>query len=74
MSLTVNDAEYLQRYVELCERFLGGVIQLGVAERELLDLNGKYQNLLSSSQVMKHSVMGNNLAYDEDSWVPSQVC
>jgi len=33
--MSSDDAEYLQRYVELCERYLANIITLDVAQAEL---------------------------------------
>lgn len=71
--LGVKDAEYLEKYVSLCERFTGRDCSLDTAREELIKLNAEYKDHILG-KTLKDSIMGSNLAVDGDGWVPSEIC
>lgn len=67
------DAEYLQKYLNLCERCLSGETYFDAADEELLALNKEYQTQVGS-KTLKESTMGTKRSYYDDGWSSSQLC
>jgi hypothetical protein len=68
---TIDELAYLQKYVEICELFVGAGCTLREANAKVDELNEKYPSLKGK----RSEVIGaDNLVAGEDGWAPSQVC
>lgn len=66
------DADYLKKYLEICDSFLNGGCELRFAQKKLADLNEEYRYLVLRG-TLRHEIMGDSYAYD-DGWVASAIC
>lgn len=73
MSLNASDADYLQAYLGIAEKYLSESIDLDEAQVQLEDLNEKYADSLSDG-IMRTRMVGIdivNKAAERDGWYDS---
>jgi len=69
------EVEYLEKYLKICERFIGRSINLLIATKELKILNTQYRKLVKKT-ILRQEVMGSTLWEPDDDygWVSSRNC
>jgi len=71
-SLLSTDAEYLLRYIKIQDSFINAQVNVGDANRKLVELNEEFSGKVSK-RVLKKGI-NSGPVYDDDSWMPSDIC
>jgi len=72
-ALTIDDATYLQAYLNICEGLIDCLLKDTEASEKLRELNKKYEGADLGPNIKKTEVTGLHLCAPSG-WVPSQVC
>jgi len=72
-ALTLKDAEYLRKYLGICQGLLDRVYKNTEAGEALMALNKEYEDADLGPNIKKDYVAGNHLCAPSG-WVPSEVC